>query len=89
MKKVTSDELRGTRDEGGAGALFKRSMWGETMNYECALCAYATLEAGRMQDHLRAAHGVVMGGAATADGTAATAGGTGEPIILIEEGEVR
>jgi len=50
------------------------------MNYECLLCAYATLEPLRMAEHLRAAHGVVMDGTEP-DGDA--------PIILVHEDEVK
>lgn len=38
--------------------LYRRTVWkGRYMNYECAMCAYATLDAMRMAEHLRAVHG--------------------------------
>ena len=52
------------------------------MNYECQLCAYATLDAVGMAGHLRAVHGIERTvGAANAESD-------GTPIILIEESEV-
>ena len=51
------------------------------MNYECRLCAYATLDAVGMAGHLRAVHGI--------ERTVGTANAEldGAPIILIEESE--
>lgn len=69
----------GTKD----ARLFKRSVWKHGyLNYECQLCAYATLDALVMANHLRVVHGIQMGGAATAESD-------GTPIILIEESESR
>jgi hypothetical protein len=36
-------------------------MWQGMANYECGLCAYATLDRGAMATHMRAAHAVVGG----------------------------
>ena len=81
MKRVTSDERRVTSE--GPPKLFKRTVWKHgLMNYECALCAYATLDAVGMAGHLRAVHGIERTvGAANAESD-------GTPIILIEESEV-
>lgn len=68
------------RINGRKAALFRRTSWRGEMNYECLLCAYATLEPLRMAEHLRAAHGVVMDGTEP-DGDA--------PIILVHEDEVK
>ena len=79
-EEIRNDEL-GIREEGGR-VLFRRSIWkGGLMNYECGLCAYATLQAMKMAGHLRAVHGIVGGTAA--------AGESDAPTILIEENEVR
>ena len=66
----------------GAPALFKRTVWKHGhMNYECQLCAYATLDAVGMAGHLRTVHGIERTvGAANAESD-------GTPIILIEESE--
>ncbi len=65
----------------GAPPLFKRTVWKHgLMNYECALCAYSTLDAVGMAGHLRVVHGIGTGGTATAESD-------GTPIILIEESE--
>ena len=66
----------------GGPTLFKRTVWKHGhMNYECALCAYATLDAVGMAGHLRAVHGI--------ERTVGTANAEldGAPIILIEESE--
>ena len=62
--------------------LFKRTVWKHgLMNYECQLCAYATLDAVGMAGHLRTVHGIER-----TVGTA-NAESDGTPIILIEESE--
>jgi len=66
----------------GGPTLFKRTVWKHGhMNYECQLCAYATLDAVGMAGHLRAVHGI--------ERTVGTANAEldGAPIILIEECE--
>ena len=66
----------------GGPTLFKRTVWKYGhMNYECQLCAYATLDAVGMAGHLRAVHGI--------ERTVGTANAEldGAPIILIEESE--
>jgi hypothetical protein len=66
----------------GGPTLFKRTVWKHGhMNYECQLCAYATLDAVGMAGHLRAVHGI--------ERTVGTANAEldGAPIILIEESE--
>ena len=66
----------------GGPTLFKRTVWKHGhMNYECQLCAYATLDAVGMAGHLRAVHGIGQ--------TVGTANAEldGAPIILIEESE--
>ena len=79
-KKVLSDEEGG--DGGAKPALFKRSVWHGHINYECARCPYATLDALTMAGHLRVVHGIETWNTATGARTPA------EPIILAEEYEV-
>ena len=68
---------------GGSAPLFKRTVWKHGhMNYECALCAYATLDALTMAGHLRVVHGIQTGNTATGASTPA------EPIVLIQDSEV-
>ena len=65
----------------GGPTLFKRTVWKHGhMNYECQLCAYATLDAVGMAGHLRVVHSIGTSGTATAESD-------GTPIILIEESE--
>jgi hypothetical protein len=79
MKKVASGKVQGTG--GKEPALFRRSVWkGGQMNYECGMCAYATLEPMKMAAHLRVTHGI-QGGTAPVD--------DGSPIILVEKDEVK
>jgi hypothetical protein len=81
MKKVVSGQGAVVSKE-GPPKLFKRSVWKHgLMNYECQLCAYATLDAVGMAGHLRAVHGI--------ERTVGTANAEldGAPIILIEESE--
>ena len=83
MKRVTSDERRATSEEASTKPeLFKRTVWHGHMNYECAMCPYATLDALVMAGHLRAVHGIETWNTATGASTPA------EPIILVEESEV-
>lgn len=63
---------------------FRRTGWRGRINYECARCAYATLDALRMAEHLRVVHGAEMKEVETA---AAQKGR--EPIVLVENGEFR
>lgn len=63
--------------------LFRRSVWRGHINYECELCPYATLDALVMAGHLRSVHGIQTANTATGANTPA------EPIILIEENEVK
>ncbi len=51
----TKLEIRDTSKEH-----YRRKVWrGKHMNYECAHCEYATLEASRMMGHLRTVHGII------------------------------
>lgn len=51
VKKITTNEVT-------SGAFYTRTVWkGRWMNYECSFCSYATLDAMKMADHLRLAHG--------------------------------
>lgn len=63
--------------------LFTRSAWKGHTNYECTGCPYATLDAMSMAEHLRVVHGIQTGSTATGASTPA------EPIILVEEHEVK
>ena len=47
----------GAGEQGSAGALVRVTTWAGRANYECGLCAYATLDVEGMAGHLRAVHG--------------------------------
>ena len=82
MKKVVSGQGAVVSKE-GPPKLFRRSVWKHgLMNYECQLCAYATLDALTMAGHLRVVHGIQTGNTATGASTPA------EPIVLIQDSEV-
>ena len=65
--KISRDEMRRRIEakEGGEGvgggasaqvAPVRVTVWAGMRNYECQLCAYATLDVGAMVGHLRAVH---------------------------------
>lgn len=65
--------------------LFKRTVWHDQFNYECNLCAYATLDALKMAGHLRMVHGVDTGVGVRAVAPEPER----EPVVLIEESEIK
>lgn len=61
---------------------YKAGTWGGRVNYECRLCAYATLEADQIVGHLRAAHGLTGVGLAVGKESTEPAA---EPAVEVEE----
>jgi len=64
--KISRDEMRRRIEakEGGEGVAtpptsppVSVTVWAGWENYECQLCAYATLDVGAMVGHLKAVHG--------------------------------
>jgi len=64
--KISRDEMRrrieakeggrGAGEQGSGGAPVRVTVWAGMRNYECQLCAYASLDVGAMVGHLRAVH---------------------------------
>lgn len=63
--KISRDEMRRRveakeRGEGvGEQGSVRVTVWSGMRNYECRMCAYATLDVGAMAGHLKAVHGWV------------------------------
>ena len=63
--RISRDEMaRQVARERAAAPDYERAgvvvtSWAGRENYQCRLCAYATLDRGRMVEHLRGAHGWV------------------------------